>query len=267
MVPDCGEKLKKCWEIKYNTKVKVKKMKKFKIFSMILTIFLLAGCAELSEFGEMIPSTTFRNGRLTREEIIRGLKEALVIGAKNSVSSVSTLDGFYGNPQIYIPFPPEAIKVKNTLEQAGFTDLVSDFEKSINRAAEKASEKAFPIFKKAVTGMTIMDAMGILKGSDDAATMYLKSKTEADLREEFTPIVQNAIEQVEVTSYWNPIATVYNRIVALTGGTRVNPNLDEYITQNALDGLFHIIAREEKKIRKNPAARVTYLLQRVFGAQ
>lgn len=239
-------------------------MKKCFIVSFAFIILLLNGCAELHEF---IPAVMSEDEGLTRDEIIRGLKEALIVGARNSVDSTSATDGFLGNPQIYIPFPPEAVKVKNTLEQAGLSDLVDDFEKSINRAAEKASEKALPIFTSAVTSMTISDAVGILKGDDNAATMYLKSRTEADLKTEFTPVVKNAIEKVEVTSYWNPIANAYNRIILLTGGTEVNPNLEEYITQKALDGLFYMIAREEKEIREDPAARVTYFLKRVFGSQ
>jgi len=236
----------------------------FIILFIAITVLIFVGCAELNEF---MPAVTPQSGDLTRYEIIKGLKEALTVGAENSVSSASVVNGFYKNPEIFIPFPPEAVKVKNTLEQAGFSDLIRDFEKSINRAAEEASKKAFPIFKDAITSMTIKDAVGILKGADNAATVYLRSNTEEDLKAEFMPVVKNAVDKVEVTSYWNPIATAYNRIIILTGGSQVNPNLEEYITQKALDGLFLMIAEEEKKIRKDPAARVTYLLKRVFGAQ
>jgi len=239
-------------------------MKKITIIFIIVSGVLLSGCAELNEF---MPAVSPQSGGLTRYEIIKGLKEALVVGAENSVSSASVMNGFYKNAEIFIPFPPEAVKVKNTLEQAGFSDMIKDFEKSINRAAEEASKKALPIFKDAITSMTIRDAVGILKGADNAATMYLRSNTEAELKAEFMPVVKNAVDKVEVTSYWNPIATAYNQIILLTGGSQVNPNLEEYITQKALDGLFVIIAQEEKKIRKDPAARVTYLLKRVFGAQ
>ena len=239
-------------------------MKKLIILLITIASFILGGCAELST---LIPTAATNTGGLTTAEVIRGLKEALTIGAANSVSSASTLDGFYGNPQIFIPFPPEAIKVKNTLEQAGFSDLINDFEKSLNRAAETATKKSLPIFKNAIVGMSITDAMGILKGPDNAATVYLKSKTETDLRVEFTPVVKNAIQTVEVTRYWNPISSSYNKIAALTGGSQVNPNLEEYITQKTLDGLFLLIAQEEQKIRQNPTARVTDILKKVFGAQ
>ncbi len=239
-------------------------MKKSIVFAVVVTSFLVSGCAEMMT---LIPEIIPQNGSLTTEEVVRGLKEALTIGAANSVSSASVVDGFYGNPQIFIPFPPEAVKVKNTLEQAGFSDLIADFEKSLNRAAEEASKKSLPIFKNAIVNMTINDAMAILHGSDNEATLYLKSKTEEDLRTEFSPVVKDAIQTVEVTRYWNPIATTYNRIATFSGESQVNPNLDEYITQKSLDGLFLLIEQEEREIRQNPAARVTDILKRVFGAQ
>ncbi|MHB9029051.1 MAG: DUF4197 domain-containing protein [Candidatus Latescibacterota bacterium] len=213
----------------------------------------------------LIPPATSKTGGLTADEIVRGLKEALLIGAANSASSASIMDGFYGNPQIFIPFPPEAIKIKNTLEQAGFSNIVRDFEKSLNRAAEEASKKSLPIFKNAIVNMTITDALEILHGSNNAATMYLKTRTEADLMREFLPVVASAVQTVEVTRYWNPVAKAYNTATVLAGGSQVNPNLEDYITRKSLDGLFLLIAQEEQKIRQNPAARVSDILKRVFG--
>ena len=238
-------------------------MRSLTVLSVCITLALI-GCAEIST---IIPSTSMKQGALTNEEIIRGLKEALNVGASNSVITASALDGFYGNPQLFIPFPPEVIKMKDTLEKAGFTNLVTDFEKSLNHAAEEASKKALPILKNAITYITFTDAMGILHGPNDAATIYLKSKAESNLRSEFKPVVRNAIQTVEVTSYWNPIATVYNNMVALTGGTKVNPNLEEYITQKTLDGLFLLIAQEEQEIRQNPTARITDILKKVFAGK
>jgi hypothetical protein len=239
-------------------------MKKLIILSIAVTCLMLGGCAELIT---LIQTATPKTGSLTTDEVIMGLKEALNVGAVNSVSSASAKNGFYGNPLIFIPFPPEAIKVKNTLEKAGLSNLITDFEKSLNSAAEEGSKKALPIFKNAITTMTITDAMGILQGSNNAATMYLKSKTEADLKTEFVPIVKVAVQKAEVTKHWNPIATSYNTIVKLSGGTQVNPNLEEYITQKALDGLFLLIAQEEQDIRQNPEARVTDILKRVFNTR
>ena len=239
-------------------------MKKLIILSIAVTSLVLGGCAELIA---LIPATGSKTGGLTTGEIVQGLKEALNVGASNSAFSASKTDGFYRNPQIFIPVPPEAVKVKSALEQAGLSSLIRDFELSLNRAAEEAAKKALPVFKKAITGMTITDALGILRGSNNAATMYLKSRTEADLRSEFMPVVKSALQTVEVARYWNPVASAYNKIAKLTGGSPVNPNLEEYITQKGLDGLFLLIAQEEQKIRQNPAARVTDILRKVFGSK
>ncbi len=239
-------------------------MRKCIVLSIAVTSLILGGCAELNM---LIPVVTPGSGGLSTDEITRGLKEALVVGATNSVTSASKTGGFYLNPQIVIPFPPEAIKVKNTLEKAGFSSLVKDFEKSLNSAAEEGSKKALPIFRNAITSMTITDALGILQGSNNAATMYLKTKTEEELRAEFLPIARSAIQTVKVTSYWNPISTTYNQLTILTGGAKVNPNLEDYITRKSLDGLFLLIAQEEQKIRRDPAARVTDILKKVFTSK
>lgn len=237
---------------------------KSKIVVLISALLLLTGCAEvLNQFAQS--AAKGQAPGLTTEEIIRGLKEALVVGATNTVFETSKTDGFYKNPLIVIPFPPEAIKVKKTVEDLGLKSIVKDFEESLNRAAEEASKKALPILKSAVMKMTINDAMGILKGADNAATEYLKRTTSAALTAEFTPVVKNAVETVEVTKYWNPIVTAYNKTTWLTGEKAVNPDLDKYITQKALDGMFLLIAKEELKIRKDPVARVTDILKKVFG--
>lgn len=239
-------------------------MKKSIFLSVTIGFLMVEGCADLIA---LIPKTGSKSGGLTTEEVIAGLKEALTLGASNSASSASKTDGFYLNPMIFIPFPPEAVQVKDALEKTGFSNLIRDFERSLNRAAEEATNRAFPIFKNAITGMTITDAVGILRDADNAATMYLKSKTEDPLRSEFSPVVKTAIQRVEVTKYWSPIMSAYNKTTVLTGKSQVNPNLDQYITQKALDGLFYLIAQEEGKIRKDPAARVTEILRRVFGAK
>ncbi|HPF94022.1 MAG TPA: DUF4197 domain-containing protein, partial [Tenuifilaceae bacterium] len=149
----------------------------------------------------------------------------------------------------------------------GLNKPVNDFVLSLNRSAEDASNRALPIFKDAIASMSITDAMGILKGSETAATDYLRQKTTSQLKAEFSPIVRQSISKVNVTSYWNPIATNYNRLTLLTGGEQVNPNLEEYITEKTIDGLFTLIANEEAKIRKDPAARVTEILRKVFSQQ
>jgi len=201
---------------------------------------------------------------LTNDEVIRGLKEALNVGTNNSTSSTSKMDGFYKNPLIMIPFPPEAEKVKNTVVNLGMQKQVDEFVMTLNRAAEEASKEAAPVFMEAIKGMSISDGFAILKGADNAATDYLSKKTTADLTTKFSPIIQRAIEKVQVTKYWNPVITTYNKI---PGVEKQNPNLEQYITIKALEGLFKLIAGEEKKIRTDPIARINDILKKVFGSK
>lgn len=213
------------------------------------------------------PTNVNQPPALTNDEIISGLKEALRVGAENSGSSASKLDGFYKNPALFIPFPEEAIKVKNKLKDIGFENKINEFETSLNRAAEKACEQAAPIFKEAVMSMTIQDGLGILRGGDTAATHYLREKTSSALSAKFRPVVKDAIEKVQVTKYWEPLITKYNQLTFLTGGEKVNPDLNEYVTQRAVQGIFKLVLDEEKKIRKDPVARVTDILKKVFGSK
>ncbi len=205
-----------------------------------------------------------KSSKPTNGEVINGLKEALTVGTNNSTALASKTDGFLGNSRIRIPFPEEAIKVKNTLNDLGMQAQVQKFEETINRAAEEAAKDAAPIFVDAVKGMSIGDGFKILNGADNAATQYLQDKTSDPLKEKFKPVVQNAISKVEVTKYWNPLITTYNKIPTVE---KMNPDLDEYITLKAMQGLFTLIADEELKIRKDPVARVTDLLKKVFGSK
>lgn len=199
---------------------------------------------------------------LTNDEVIRGLKEALSVGTKNSTQSASKADGFYKNPLVFIPFPAEAEKVKNTVINLGMQKQVDDFVMTLNRAAEEAAKEAAPIFLEAIKGMSISDGFKILKGADNAATSYLQDKTTASLTEKFSPIIKKAIEKVEVTKYWNPLITTYNKV---PGVQKQNPDLDKYVTLKAMEGLFKLVAGEEKKIRTDPLARVSDLLKKVFA--
>jgi hypothetical protein len=201
--------------------------------------------------------------KLTNEEVIQGLREALNVGTNNSTGSASKVDGFFGNPLIKIPFPPEAIKVKEKVEQLGMKDQVDKFVLTLNRGAEEASKSAAPIFLDAIKGMSIGDGFAILKGADNAATTYLKDKTSGQLYTKFLPVVKNALNTVKVTQYWNPVISTYNKI---PGVQQQNPNLDDYTTNRAIGGLFSLIQGEEKKIRDNPAARVSDILKKVFGS-
>lgn len=237
------------------------------VFFLLIAPLLLSSCAELLNIATQIPATPgITKPSPTVDDIAAGLKEALRIGAEKSAMLASKEDGFYKNPRLFIPFPAEAAKVEEVLLKAGITKPIDDFNATMNRAAEEACKQAKPILVNAVLGITIADAVGILKGDSTAATAYLKRTTSADLNALFKPIVHDAVAKFKLTSYWEPIANIYNKLTILTGGKAVNPNLDEYITQKAIDGLFVLIADEEANIRKNPAARVTELLRFVFGS-
>jgi len=235
-------------------------MKKVTLSFALLIIGFFAVQAQLS-----LPSLKPKS--VSSDEIVRGLKDALRIGAEKSAASASAVDGFFGNPEIFIPFPAEAVKVKNTLERIGRKKEVDEFVKSLNRAAEEAAKSAAPVFIKAIQDITIQDAMGILKGNSNAATLYLKDKTTAQLQVNFKPIVSAAIKKVNVARYWKPVITAYNKASFLSGGGKVNPDLETYVTDQAIAGLFVLIANEELKIRKDPAARVTDLIKNVFANQ
>ena len=198
------------------------------------------------------------------DDVAKGLIEALKIGAQKSTEKASVVDGFYKNADIFIPFPKDAMKVKTALEKAGMKKQVTDFELSLNRAAEEATKKALPIMIDAIKGITFTDAMSILKGNKNAATLYLKDKTSSKLQVTFKPIVKEAISKVKVTKYWENVANSYNKINVLSGGKKVNPDLEKYITEKAIEGLFKLVAKEEEQIRDNPAARTTDLLKKIF---
>lgn len=202
-------------------------------------------------------------GGLTNTEIIDGLKQALEIGAKNAVARVSKTNGYYGNPDIRIPLPGSVKKVVGVLRAVGYGQKVDAFELSMNRAAERAAPQAKALFWNAVKEMSFEDARKILDGPDNAATLYFKKKTEARLTELFKPIVHSSMSEVGVTrSYQELDAKV--RSIPFAGSFSFN--LDQYVTGKALDGLFFMLAREERKIRQDPAARVTDLLKKVFGS-
>ncbi|HCQ17292.1 MAG TPA: DUF4197 domain-containing protein, partial [Cryomorphaceae bacterium] len=170
----------------------------------------------------------------------------------------------YGNSLIRIPFPPEAAKVEQTVRDLGLDKQVDQFVETLNHGAEEAAEKATPIFVDAIRQMTLQDVYDIWQGEKDAATRYLQQNTQARLISEFRPVIKQALDEVEITRYWNPIITTYNKL-PLTN--KLNPNLDEYVLDRTLSGLFTVLAQEEEKIREDPAARVTALLKKVFGYQ
>lgn len=209
-------------------------------------------------------TNTANSGALSNGDVVKGLKEALSVGTNNSISLTSKTDGFLSNPLIFIPWPQEAIVMKERLTQLGLQKQITDFETSLNRAAEEATKTAAPIFLNAITNMSISDGFAILNGNDTAATHFLREKTYASLKQSFSPTVTDAINKVKVTSYWSPLISTYNKI---PGIQPQNPNLTDYVTDKAISGLMAMIAKEETKIRKDPMARVTDILKKVFGSK
>jgi hypothetical protein len=235
-------------------------MKRFVLFSFVLLIAVSAE-AQLDKLKNAAKSLTSGKG-LSSAEIAEGLKEALTNGISKGTDIVSQLDGYFKNPEIKLPFPPEAKKAEDRLRQMGMGSEVDKFVLTLNRAAEDAAREAKPIFVTAIKSMTIQDAAGILKGAPDAATQYLKKTTSSPLKEKFKPIVQNSLNKVNATKYYTDLINAYNKIPLVQ---KMNPNLDDYATDKAIEGLFIMIAKEEKNIRSNPAARTSELLKRVFG--
>lgn len=233
---------------------------------ILIIVPILSSCSEVN-LGALdgileVPETT----SLTEAEVSGGLKEALSQGVNKAVTKASTENGFYQNPALFIAFPEEAIKVKETAMDLGLNQQVEKFEMTLNRAAEEASKQAAPIFLNAIKSMTIEDAFGILNGDEQSATDFLKRKTTAELTAAFSPKVDEAINKVELTKHWEPLVSKYNMSTLLTGKEPINEDLNGYITEKAIDGLFVHIASEEQLIRKDPKARATELLQKVFGS-
>jgi len=244
------------------------RMKKTLILSLLLSVVL--PCS--AQFPKTLKGMTDKvtgggTSGLSNDEVIAGLKEALGKGAEQSVLRGSALDGFWKNDGIRIPFPPEAEKMKSTLSGIGMSKQVEEFELTMNRAAEEAAKEALTVLRDAVTGMSVGDGFAILKGGDRAATTYLTEKTSATLTERFRPIVARATEKVALTSYWTTLASGYNKAGMFTGAKAVDPDLDAYVTQKAIDGLFVLIGEEEARIRKDPMARTSDLLRRVFAGK
>lgn len=233
-------------------------------FSYLLLVVVLLGCTSaqinqaISDFGKTGDKTP------TSSEVAEGLKEALLKGASVGADKLSQVDGYLKNPEIRIPFPPDAKKVEDRLRQVGLNNEVDRFIATLNHGAEEAAKEAKPIFISAIQQMTIEDAWGVLKGQQDAATQYLKRTTSVQLKDKFKPVIKNSLNKVNATRYYNELVTRYNQIPLVE---KVNPNLDDYATDLAIQGLFTMIAKEEQNIRQDPMARTTDILKRVFAYQ
>lgn len=229
---------------------------------LILCIFTLSfmGCAELQQIANQYPEF----GVVGNAEIASGLREALNNGITKEVTKLTATDGFYKNQAVKIFLPAELQKVDKGLRDIGLGSLADEGIKLLNRAAEDAVKEATPIFVDAVKNMSFNDAKNILLGSDNSATMYLQSSTTQSLYSKFNPVIQNSLSKVGANDAWTNIITKYN---ALPLTTNVNPDLNDYVTQKALEGVFKMIAVEEKDIRTNLSARTSDLLRKVFAMQ
>lgn len=232
-----------------------------KVFAPIIALFCISlSCCETAQ--QVLGGIQSNTGQPTTYEIVAGLKQALSIGAANSSNKLSSVDGFFENAAVKILMPEEAKKVESTLRNIGLGNLVDKAILSMNRAAEEASKSAKPIFTDAIKNMTISDAVGILRGSEHAATEYFRQKTTEPLTAAFQPVIENALKKTNATRYWEDVFSAYNKFSTKP----VNTNLAAYVTEKSLSGIFYEVAQEEEKIRKDPAARITDLLKKVFGS-
>jgi len=208
--------------------------------------------------------STVKNVPVAGTDIAAGLREALNNGVEKQVTKLTAVDGFYKNEAVKILMPGELQKVDKTLRKVGLGNLADDGIKSLNRAAEDAVKEATPVFVAAIKNMSFADAKNILLGNDNAATTYLQGSTSSELYKKFLPIVQQSIGKVGADKIWNSLITKYNA-VPLTQD--VNPDINDYVTQKAMEGVFKMIAVEEKNIRTDLSARTSPLLKKVFAMQ
>ena len=238
-------------------------MRQISLLTAITLLYVSTGLtADLNDLMNRAKETVSGSGSVNSDEIILGLKEALEIGTQNAVATVSKPDGYYQNPDIKIPLPEEVERAGKYLRLAGYGSEIDEFEQSMNRAAEQAAPEAQQIFMDAVRDMEIKDAQNIMDGPDNAATSYFKDKTYTRLQKIFKPIVKDTMGQVGVTRQFQDINA---KLSSIPLADEASVDLDQYVTDKSLDGLFFMLAEEEKKIRQDPAARVTDILKKVFG--
>jgi len=233
-----------------------------KKISLAICVLFIVSCAELQQVVNQLPTST--EGVLNNETIANGLKEALDQGIEKQVSKLTATDGFYKNELVKILLPEDLQKVDKTLRDIGLGSLADEGLKVLNRAAEDAVAEATPIFVNAVKEMSFADAKNILLGSNDAATTYLETKTNTELYSKFNPVISESFKKVGADKIWSSIITKYNSI-PLTNN--VNPDLTDYVTEEALSGVYKMIAVEEEEIRTKYSSRTTDVLKKVFALQ
>lgn len=230
------------------------------IVPIIALSLMFSGCAELQQVASQIPQGTI----ISNADIAQGLREALDKGIDTQVTKLTATDGFYKNSLVKILLPSELQKVDKTLRDIGLGSLADEGLKMMNRAAEDAVKEATPIFIAAVKNITFNDAKNILLGNDEAATNYLKTSTTTQLYAKFNPVIKSSFSKVGADKVWTNIINSYNKVPLVT---KVNPDLTDYVTTKALDGVYKMIALEEKDVRNNIAARSSVLLKKVFALQ
>lgn len=248
-------------------------MIKKQLLILAFPAIMLTGCAELNSLIQSVPTDV----PLTESEVVEGLKKALIVGSQNSSSILSAVDGYYGDELVKILLPEEAsIIIDNLAKIPGGDKLVEDIVIRINRAAEDAAKEVAPIFINSIKQMTINDAFSILKGADNAATQYLSNTSRTDLYNLYKPKISQSTEKdivggVSTKDSWDALVGKWNLFAnsiagKLAGFNPVNTDLDDYLTNRALDGMFLKVEDEEKKIRTNISARIDPILKKVFGS-
>lgn len=230
-----------------------------------MLVFIMFNACSSADLNRLLKEAAGGQLPLTEQDVAMGLREALVQGIGKGTDLASMENGFFGNEVIRILLPEDARRVENTLRQVGLGSEVDRALLAINRGAERAAKEAKPIFVNAIRQMSIQDAFSILRGGETSATDYLRRTTEAQLLTLFNPIIQESLDQVGATRFYGDLANAYNSM-PLTN-RKIDPDINAYVSQRALDGLFTLVAEEEKNIRENPAERTSALMRRVFAAQ
>jgi hypothetical protein len=238
----------------------------FLILGLSMVLTFANATSALSQWRDILKDVqkSLSGRSLSEDEIAKGLKEALHVGTAKAVENVSQVNGYFNNPKIRIPLPESVRNTQKLIRAAGFGAKVDEFELSMNRAAERAAPEAKALFWDAIKGMSFTDAGKILNGRENEATLYFQEKTSSRLTEIAKPVIRDAMGQVGVTRSYQELDRTA-RSIPFVGSYSFD--LDQYVTDKALDGLFLMLAEEEKKIRENPAARTTDLLKKVFGSR
>lgn len=228
----------------------------------ILSLTGLTGCESARD--EIVKALSGNQQYINKETVATGLKEALTVSTENAVARTSKAGGYWENPSLKIPLPNDLQKFADTLRGIGLNAQVDELERKMNEGAEMAAASAGPVFVSAIKNMTISDARGILKGADTAATDFFRDKTYKQLKAQYSPIINKELDKVGAVKLYNELYQKYSLVPLVP---KVDVKLEDYVAGKALDGLFSVVAGEEKKIRQDPAARTTDLLKKVFAQQ